>query len=81
MFDTINSITTEMNGGQISAIVTGENVMGEVFTREYRTNKSGDGLWVYGRNGEVNQLLGTSQFSAKSRRQMRDRLRRELLPA
>lgn len=31
--------------------------------REYRTDRSGDGLWMRGNNGDWHQSTGTCQFS------------------
>jgi hypothetical protein len=82
MFDEITSITTSIDAsGRIQATVTAEDFAGETFTREYRTSPCGDGLWMYTGKGEYKQLLGTGQFSATSRRQMRDKLRRKLSAA
>jgi hypothetical protein len=82
MFDTITSITTSIDAdGSIQAAVTAEDFTGETYTREYRTNPCGNGLWMYTGRGEYKQILGTGQFGATSHRQMREKLRRKLSAA
>jgi len=78
-FDEIASITTGYDiHGHLVAVVRGTGSMGADMEEELRTSPSRRGLWQYVGGGKWEQILGTSQFCAKSRHQMRDKLRRML---
>jgi len=77
-FDEISRVSVEYDGGYLYAIVKGTDMGGYEMEEEYRTGPQGLGLWRYMGRGGWKQILGLSQFSASSPRQMRRKLRRML---
>lgn len=77
---TIKITTRTDHDGRIYATVTSPTISYDgatvVTTSEYRTNRAGEGLWVWHKNAvEWKQIEGTGQFSARDRAHMRRQMR------
>lgn len=65
--------------GRIYANVHGEDMTGAAIQAEYRTNQSGFGLYEWNKaNPDWRQILGDSQFYARSTNAMRNKIQRML---
>lgn len=69
--DIISIKTTELVGGGFAGTAVVDGFDQPNSTVEFKTNASNNGLWMDGK-----QILGTTQFTASTRRQFSDKIRR-----
>jgi len=82
VFDEITAIkaATDMDG-RLTAVVSGADVWGNAIAAEYRTDKSGCGLWEWNpKRRDWVQIVGTGQYAVRGPADLCRKLRAMLLP-
>jgi hypothetical protein len=74
--DILSIKTSQDFDGRLVAKVLCDGGDRDDYNVEFRTSPSGSGLWQYHGRGEWRQVLGTGQFQAANKRQLRDGIRR-----